>query len=129
MIISDLSADLLEASHCSIILACDDLRKESTQDSPFTPPSGEILQRALLHKKNWKMRLSQLRSGPTQNRPLMLDRKGVPWMGLDYAQIEERGLTGMLKAHIAELPETRRGEYVKFLKNQCGFPKDWSAHG
>jgi hypothetical protein len=56
IVISDIASDLVEEEipHTALIATCDELRRESTDDKPWMPPSGEIIQRARKRATIWE---------------------------------------------------------------------------
>ncbi len=49
----------------------------------------------------------------------------VPWAMMEYDNITQAGLIPQVKAHINDLPEEKREEYLKYLKSLCKFPQDF----
>jgi hypothetical protein len=66
IVLSDLGADLTEdgVSHAALISICDELRRESTDEKPFMPPSGEIILRANKRTDSYRRTLAYLLQGP-----------------------------------------------------------------
>lgn len=51
----------------------------------------------------------------------------VLWAFKTFNEIHEAGLMPALKAHIAELPENKRDDYIKYLKSCCEFPSTFTG--
>lgn len=53
-------------------------------------------------------------------------RDQVSWAFMVYTQIQENGLMPALKEHIANMPDNKRDDYIKYLRSLCEFPSGWT---
>lgn len=53
-------------------------------------------------------------------------RHQVPWAFMVYTEIQEKGLMPALKQHILAMQESKRDDYIKYLRSLCEFPAGWT---
>lgn len=134
VIISDLTADCVEdgIALCALVKVCHELRKESSLECPFLPPSGEILQRALKQTREWKSRLDILKRPPPTLLPkpapkVVQNRPSVPWLGKQWGRYDNNDKKA-LQQHLRTLAPLKRKEYSQYLQSMCGVPKEVFYH-
>ena len=90
-------------------------------DSPAKKPTKEKPQPIDLDA-----RLAEIKSQPKKTYLAPVYRDAVPWYGLFYSQIAEKGLLQAVKDHIHfELAPEQALDYRKYLVFTLNFPKNW----
>ena len=126
VIISDLSGDCIEegVSLCALMHICNAVRKEASNEKPFLPPTGEILERSVEKTKFWQQRLESLLNPKPliSNKPAMQKTPSIqPWACKDWNDYDEADKNGLQKHLKTMLPEKREG-YKKYLMGMCKVP-------
>lgn len=134
IIISDLADDVLyyKLSHVGLIDACDQIRRDSSSDNPFMPPSGEVISVIKSREYLYRIALKSTEDKPkvvSDIRPALEKPRyvPVPWRSLTYKQAQSANLISNIITHCEALGH-KKEDYLKYLHSHWGFPKkmeDW----
>lgn len=146
IVISDIADDIVhyKCSHVAVIRGCDELRRASSKDNPYIPPTGEIIKTIRFHESFFKERKydiepTQVEIRETAPIPAPRNNPKVAWANKTYEQCKKENLIHLVIDHVLTISNkpvgtlgifmTKREEYIKFLHEFCGFPQrmeDWA---
>lgn len=128
VIIGDLAADCIEAgvSESALSLVCQQIRHEASSDSPFLPPTGEVLRRAKSRTEYENRPRDQTYSRPETRMADPAPVNAVPWYGVQWNDFT-REMLGEFQEHMRKMDAEDRKKadgYRLFMRNNFGMPKD-----
>lgn len=126
IIISDLAGDCIEegVSLCALMHICNIVRKESSLERPFLPPSGEILKRSVEKMKCWRRCLEEILNPQRIPRNHLAQLEQIPQVPWAYKNWENFSVEDKenLCLHLKKMSKEKRREYKKYLMNTCNVP-------